>query len=282
MQMTIFKKLLWTTTLSAIALTSAACGNEKSSATETVKAAAETTANAADAVADSVKDTAKATSKDAEAQTSPNTKADTHHAEDGDNSGHDHGDQAAPAVKIDIDHVFTKAPSDHYLGDLKAPNTVIIYASVTCPHCSDWFTTEWDSFKSEQIDTGNTLMVFREIPTPPQQVAAFGFIVAGCAPEDKYMDNVVFQMRNQKSFLDRIYDQKGDEVAKEIADFAGLTSEEGLKSCFANQQPRIDHFNASGARLASTGKVGVPTFIVNGEHYTGDTTAAGLKAKLAE
>ncbi len=270
--MTHFKKFFWTTTMLAVAVSNISCGNESSSTTEKVT-------SATDAVAQTTSQAAETVQTAANPKDDPHSKSDEASDASHDHESHDHGGEP---VKIDIDHVFTRAPSDHYLGDLEAPNTVIIYASVTCPHCSEWFSSEWDTFKSEEIDTGNTLMVFREIPTPPQQVAAFGFIVAGCAPKDKYMDNIVFQMKNQKSILDRIYDQKGDEVAKEIADFAGLKSQDDLKNCFDNQQPRIHHFNASGARLASTGKVGVPTFIVNGEHYTGDTTAAGLKAKLAQ
>ena len=39
-----------------------------------------------------------------------------------------------------VDYVFTEAPEDHVLGDEQAPITMIVYASVTCSHCSDWFT----------------------------------------------------------------------------------------------------------------------------------------------
>ena len=286
MTQSLVKNILFLTAATAMSLASVSCAKEssavKEAASETVQKAAETSASAVKAGTEAVKTAANDVVQTDEAKEHGHSHDDDGgHAAEGEH-GHDHSAHAAPPVDPNLEHVFTKSPDDHYLGDLNAPNAVIIYASVTCPHCSTWFTDEWDSFKKEQVDTGKTLMVFREIPTQPQQVAAFGFMVAACAPEGKYMDNVVYQMKNQKSILDRVFDGKGDEVAKEIADYAGMKDDEALKACFTNQEPRIKHFNDAGARLNATGNVGVPTFIVNGKLFQGDTSAAGLKAVLTK
>ena len=63
------------------------------------------------------------------------------------------------------------------LGDPKAPNTVIEYASMTCSHCANFHNTVYSAFKAKYIDTNQIRFVFREFPTPPQDVAAAGFLM---------------------------------------------------------------------------------------------------------
>ncbi len=49
--------------------------------------------------------------------------------------------------------------------------TVVEYASVTCSHCAAWHKETWPEFKSTYVDTNKVRYVFREIPTPPANVA---------------------------------------------------------------------------------------------------------------
>jgi len=66
--------------------------------------------------------------------------------------------------------------------------TVVEYASVTCPHCAAWQEETWPAFKAAFVDTNKVRYVFRELPTPPANVAVAGFMIARCAGEDKYFD----------------------------------------------------------------------------------------------
>jgi len=78
--------------------------------------------------------------------------------------GHDHSHETK-APKKDVPFALTEAPDDHVLGSETAPITMIVWASVTCPHCSDWFTNEWPSIKKELIEPGKMRFVFRELPS---------------------------------------------------------------------------------------------------------------------
>ena len=49
--------------------------------------------------------------------------------------------------------------------------TVVEYASPTCPHCALWQANTWPAFKAAYVDTNKVRYVFRELPTPPAEVA---------------------------------------------------------------------------------------------------------------
>ena len=71
--------------------------------------------------------------------------------------------------------------------------TVVEYASVTCGHCALWQQNTWPAFKAKYVDTNKVRYVFRELPTPPVDVATAGFLVARCAGDAKYFQ-VVHQL----------------------------------------------------------------------------------------
>ena len=50
-------------------------------------------------------------------------------------------------------------PSDHVLGDPKAPITLIEYASLTCPHCAHFSVAVLPELKKKWIDTGKVKLV---------------------------------------------------------------------------------------------------------------------------
>src|SRR5579862_9589758 len=75
-------------------------------------------------------------------------------------------------------------PTDHVLGDAKAPVTMIEYASFTCPHCAHFATTILPEIRKKWIDTGKVKLVYRDFPL--DQVAAKAAQLAECAGNDKY------------------------------------------------------------------------------------------------
>jgi len=245
-------------TLALVSLTTVACAQENSSDTPKEAALIETS----------------------EPEMTPIPTAEEQAADDGHgHEGHNHDHAAPDPSSVNIDHVFTRAPDDHVVGNAMAPNTVIIYASVTCPHCASWFETEWPKFKAEQIDTGKTLMIFREIPTPPQQIAAYGFIIANCAPEEKYMDHIVYQMNQQSDIFAKLEagDSKG--VYDDLTARADLTTPEQIDACFQDGS-HVERINRASQRMTGAGANTVPTFVINGALFQGDTTADGLNTAL--
>lgn len=204
-----------------------------------------------------------------------------------DHTGHAHGQTAVDHNRQnlpDIGYTFTESPDDHVIGADDAPVTVIAYASVTCPHCGAWFTTEWPKFKAEQIDTGHVRFVMREFPTSPGNIARAGFAIINCAPDEDYFTHLVGQMQSQNIVFPALKENRAKPVYLEFARLAGMPTEADMNTCLADQsiQDRIDRslIRAAAGRVAS-----VPAFIVDEKLISGDLSADGLgkviKAKLS-
>ena len=183
------------------------------------------------------------------------------------------------AVPENDGYAFLEAPEDHTVGSNTAPNTLIIYASITCPHCSHWFTEEWDLLKSELIDTGDLRVVFREFLTAPARASATGFTIANCAPSEKYMDVIYHQMVNQSTILESLQAGSGIAAYTSTLEVAGLT-EDALPECFATQS-HFERLGKASERGAAGGIAGVPGFILNGKLYKGQAKADELSKLFA-
>src|SRR3954465_5512477 len=87
----------------------------------------------------------------------------------------------------DVDVAKLNEPSpigEMSLGPDTAKVTVIEYASASCPHCANFYKTTFQDLKKQYIDTGKIRFIFREFPHNDPALAAF--MLARCAPKDKY------------------------------------------------------------------------------------------------
>ena len=135
--------------------------------------------------------------------------------------------------------------------------TVIEYASVTCHVCAAWQEENWEGFKTRYVDTDKVRYVFREIPTPPAEVAVAGFLIARCAGPDKYFDVVHELMASQEQM-------RGDPRATlfRVGNGVGLSNER-IQQCITDEAAlAAAEERAQAARTA--GVEGTPTFFVNG------------------
>lgn len=135
--------------------------------------------------------------------------------------------------------------------------TVIEYASVTCHVCAAWQAENWEGFKRAYVDTNKVRYVFREIPTPPAEVAIAGFAIARCAGDDKYFDVVHELLSSQE-------EMRGDPRATlfRVGNGAGLSNER-IEQCITDEAALTGaEERAKAARDA--GVEGTPTFFVNG------------------
>jgi len=172
-------------------------------------------------------------------------------------SDHDSHDHAKPTVPAkDVPFALSEAPDDHVIGSDKAPITMIVWASVTCPHCGDWFTNEWPSIKKELIEM-------------------IGFMMAECAPSEDYFKVVEYQMENQKMIFEQA--QKGEARAEydKIGKLAGLDTQEDIQTCLQNQD-KLSHIHISNDRANGAAVGGVPAFYINGDPYEGKQDAETL------
>ena len=210
------------------------------------------------------------------AQSTPIPKTDGH--ADHDHAGHNHG-ETPPAPTEILEGTFTELEGDHVIGSAKADSTMIVYASVTCPHCAQWFGTVWPEIKKDYIETNKLRVIFREFPTQPAQLAFAGFLIANCAPEDQYFEMIEHQMAEQARLIKSAQDGFGKEAYLEVAQKAGLADEAAMNACLADKD-EIARIQKSMA-LAQSGQIqSVPNFIINGSLYKGKSELVPLKAHL--
>jgi protein-disulfide isomerase len=174
----------------------------------------------------------------------------------------------------------SSAPStgDMSLGSPDAKIQVTEYASASCSHCARFNNTVFPAFKAKYIDTGKVHYTLKEFLTPPEEVAAAGFLVARCAGKDKYFTVLDAIYKNQAEMF-----QTGDfrGVLLRIAQSAGMT-EQQFDKCVSDPDA-LKALNARVQKAVKDDKVtGTPTFFVNGKEIaTGEVTLAQLDAAIA-
>ena len=162
------------------------------------------------------------------------------------------------------------------LGNPKAKVTIIEYASVTCPHCARFNEDVFPALKTKYIDSGKVHYIFREFLTPPENVAAAGFLMARCAGKDKYF-NVIDSIFHSQNEMFSTGDVRG--VMMRIGRSAGLTDDQ-ITACISDEKA----LTALNGRLEKAAKVeqihATPTFIVNGTKLEGEQTLAQFDAVI--
>ena len=178
----------------------------------------------------------------------------------------------------------SKAPTavtadDMDLGNPQAKVTFVEYASVGCPICGKWDQEVWPAFKAKYVDTGKVHYTLKEFLTPPEEVAAAGFLVARCAGKDKYFTVLDAIFRNQPEMF-----QTGDfrGVLLRIAQSSGMT-EAQFDKCVSDPAA-LKALNERVQRAATVDKIAAtPTFFVNGKKVgEGEISLAQLDQAIAE
>lgn len=165
---------------------------------------------------------------------------------------------------VDLDKLLEPGPlGDKVLGAEDAPVTIVEYASLTCSHCAAFHAKTYPELKSQYIDTGKVRFIMREYPL--DAVASAGFMLARCAPEEKYFDivDVMFAEQRTWAFTENPYNSLLN-FSKQL----GFT-QESFESCLTDQS-LLDAVN--GVRERGSAEFGVsatPTFFINGEKHSG-------------
>lgn len=171
----------------------------------------------------------------------------------------------AAAEPVDIDKLMKAGPlGDKVLGSEDAPVTIVEYASITCGHCANFHANTFPALKAKYIDTGKVRFIFREFPLDPPNgppLASAGFMVARCAPGDRYFEMVDI-------LFDKLdyWASSGDIAAAlfSLAKQVGFT-QDSFKACLTNQQV-LDGLNWTKERAYKEfGVNSTPTFFINGE-----------------
>ncbi len=175
--------------------------------------------------------------------------------------------QSTLLTDANADGTYSEIKGDHVLGSPAAPISMIIYASVTCPHCASWFNSIWPGIKKTYVATNKLRVVFREFPTnPAPNIAVIGFQIANCAPEDQYFKMIEHQMTERDNIFVALEAGKGKEKYLEISKKAGLPDEAAMNACLQEQEG-LDQIYYSVSLAQKANISSAPSFIINGEIY---------------
>jgi protein-disulfide isomerase len=151
---------------------------------------------------------------------------------------------------------------ERVLGEADAPVTVIEYASATCGHCASFHKDSFPALKKDYIDTGKVRFVFREFPLDELALAAF--MLARCAPENRYFPIIDVLFEEQQSWT-----RNAREELLKIARMAGFTPE-SFDQCLQDEDVAKGILAIRSTAAEQYGVQSTPTFFINGEMIAGN------------
>ncbi len=178
-------------------------------------------------------------------------------------------------VKIPLDQLLAEqALPDLWLGDAKAPVTMIEYASMTCSHCAAFYGETFPKLKSDYIEKGKVRFVLREFPLDP--LAAAAAMLARCSGDKREaVVELLFQTQKGWAFVNNPLEALTSTLKQ-----TGMT-QASFEACLNDQAL----FNkVDGVRSHAAQKFGInatPTFFINGDKHPGEILPADLDALLA-
>ena len=185
---------------------------------------------------------------------------------------------AAPSLAL-AQKVEPVRPGDRTLGSADAPVTLTVYLSTTCSHCAAWHTEDFPAFKARFVDTGQVRIAYRDLPTPPREVALVGAVMARCAAEDRY-DAVLDSLYHGHA---QLFGPPGDPPHEAVvawlsaAGQAGGLTREQMNACFSNEAS-FTEVEARAAQSFADGVNGTPSFFLNGQPLPETMTALDVAA----
>jgi protein-disulfide isomerase len=164
--------------------------------------------------------------------------------------------------------------ADRFLGNAKAPVTVIEYASLTCPHCAAFENETFPGFQAKYVDTGKVHYIFRDFPL--DQLAARGSMMARCADPDQYFGFITVLYKQQDNWAAA---QDPMAALARIGLLGGMSKAQ-FDACMADKELldgilKIRQDAQVNLKVNST-----PTFFINGVKYEGDMSLDDLSKIL--
>lgn len=146
---------------------------------------------------------------------------------------------------------------ERVLGKADAPVTMEEYASLTCPHCADFYIKTLPEIEKLYVDTGKLKIIFRDFPLDGTGLKAAA--LARCMPKEQFYPFIATLYKNLMAWA---MSPNPEEVLTQYAKLGGLPAEKA-KACLSDNKM----FDALVAvRTHATEAYGIdatPVFVLN-------------------
>lgn len=180
---------------------------------------------------------------------------------------------ASPAfaeMTPDQQRLLLPRPKDHKMGKEDAPVTVIIYSSLSCPHCATLNQDVLPKIEKNFVETGKAMVIHRDVPFDKYGLQAS--LLANCVPEDQYFVylSVLFSKQSHWTFK-----KNSTEVLEHIARLGGMSGE-AFHTCMGDKglQERIVAVRQEAHEQLDLRAV--PTLYINGVKHEGALSEEAL------
>lgn len=153
------------------------------------------------------------------------------------------------------------------IGDPNAKVTVVDFSNYLCGHCRDHANNVFPLIKRDYIDTGKIRYVFRDFPFGGQENVIRAGEAAACAADNNlYLEYHEALLRAQMQWAGL----SGQALDNYFADLAGQIgiAPAAFSECLKSGSKRAGVI-ADQKLAIDLGLTGTPSFIVNGETFTG-------------
>lgn len=164
--------------------------------------------------------------------------------------------------------------NDNVLGDPTAPIGIVEYASLTCPHCSEFHMNAFKDLEENYVKTGKAFIIYRDFPL--DQYAFQASVLAHTAGKDKFFAVLKILFNKQADW--RAATNPTDALA-EIGKIVGISRakfEAGIADEKLGESILLDRMVGS----TDYGVSSTPTLFINGEKYEGGRNFEELDAYL--
>jgi protein-disulfide isomerase len=176
------------------------------------------------------------------------------------------------AQTTDTDKLLAVMPGDHVLGKANAPNIIIDYFSLTCPHCANFHAAVLPQLRRDWIDNGRARFIYRHYPS--DSIATHASQLSECGGAARFFATIDALFRTQVDWL-TAPDPDGEMV--KVAEKAGIAA---AGQCLANDR-LLDKIVADVQSGQALKVRATPTLFINEQFYGNPAGGAeGISAIL--
>jgi protein-disulfide isomerase len=174
----------------------------------------------------------------------------------------------------DTDKLLAVMPGDHVLGKADAPNIIIDYFSLTCPHCANFHAAVLPQIKRDWIDNGRARFIYRHYPS--DSIATHASQLSECGGAARFFVMVDALFRTQVDWLTA---PDPDSEMVKAAEKAGVAA---AGRCLANDR-LLDKIVADVQSGQALKVRATPTLFINEQFYGNPAGGAeGISAILSQ